>query len=241
MAEMKTNEELLKSLAECGENYFLGGDWIPPMDDYTDYNFEGLQSVPDLAATPFLNQLNHPTIGAAPVWMSENLQNGGNFKLTEDSGDAQLHGQGEIPEYSPAPSTTSSFFTYSESEERAEPRDEAYKKIMSSLKITEERLQKYSVKELNRFLKSNGLTKEQQQCVKNRRRTLKNRGYAQNCRVKRIKQKKSLEVENEDLIQELEQLKAELEKAKNERNFFKSKLEQLVKYVKQQQKQEKVA
>lgn len=240
MAEMKANEEFLKSFGEGGENYYLG-DWIPPMDGYTDYtDFEELQSVPDLA-TPFLNQPNYPTIGAAPVWMSENLQNGGNFKLTEDSGDAQLHGQGEISEYSPAPSTSSSFFTYSESEERAEPRDEAYKKIMSSLEITEERLQKYSVKELNRFLKSNGLTKEQQQCVKNRRRTLKNRGYAQNCRVKRIKQKKSLEVQNEDLFQELEQLRTELEKAKKERNYFKSKLVELAKYVKQQQKQEKVA
>lgn len=235
------NEELLKSLIGGGDNYFFGGaDLIPSVDDDYTYSLEGAQSVPDLCETPFLNQLNYPKIEAAPQWMSENFQNG-DFKLNGESGrDEQINNcQGEIPgaEYSPAPSTTSSFFAhspYSESEERVEPRNEAYTKLISSLGITEERLQKFSVKELNRFLKSNGLTKQQQQLVKNRRRTLKNRGYAQNCRIRRIKLKKSLEVQNEDLLQELDQLRAELEKAKKERNYYKSKLVQVAKYFKDQ-------
>ncbi|XP_031558777.1 transcription factor MafB-like [Actinia tenebrosa] len=233
MVDIKGNQEFFKFL-EDGENHFLGGDWISQYDthDNADYNFaEEVQSVPDLGTIPFLNQSNYSTIGSAPGWMSENFQNSGNFTMTGESGDAQV-GKMEIPEYSPAPSTSSSFFAYSEAENRPEPRDEAYNTIISSLGITEERLQKFSVKELNRFLKSNGLTKEEQQCVKNRRRTLKNRGYAQNCRIKRINIKKSLEVQNNDLLQELGQLRAELEKAKKEKSFYKSKLVQLAKYLK---------
>lgn len=50
-----------------------------------------------------------------------------------------------------------------------------------------------SVRELNAKLKKLGLTKKQIVSMKQRRRILKNRGYAASCRVKRIEQKDNLE------------------------------------------------
>jgi len=61
----------------------------------------------------------------------------------------------------------------------------------------------YNVKELNRVLKSKGISKEQVSNIKQRRRTLKNRGYAATVRVKREESKGDLEtklnvVDNEE-------------------------------------------
>jgi hypothetical protein len=50
--------------------------------------------------------------------------------------------------------------------------------------IDDESLINLSVKELNRLLKS--LTQEERLNIKRRRRLLKNRGYAANCRLARL-------------------------------------------------------
>ncbi|XP_046910594.1 uncharacterized protein LOC124491917 isoform X2 [Dermatophagoides farinae] len=65
-----------------------------------------------------------------------------------------------------------------------------------------------SVRELNKKL--NGLTKEAIGKVKAKRRTLKNRGYAQNCRTKRMEQRRNLEDQLKDLIAEKQTLQMRL-------------------------------
>ena len=73
-----------------------------------------------------------------------------------------------------------------------------------------------SVKDLNRRLQ--GMPKAQVVRVKQKRRTLKNRGYAQNCRQKKQVQRKGLEGSISGLEAEIRRLKADLEKMRKERD-----------------------
>ncbi len=84
--------------------------------------------------------------------------------------------------------------------------------ISSSLSVTDSCLLKLSVKDLNRRLQ--GLPKSQVAEVKRKRRTLKNRGYAQSCRVKKQGQRRRLEGAIEELGRRLEAANAELERTR---------------------------
>jgi len=63
--------------------------------------------------------------------------------------------------------------------------------------ISDEALLNLSVKDLNKLLKS--LASEDRNKLKKRRRILKNRGYAANCRTKRMSQKEILQYKKEQL------------------------------------------
>lgn len=210
---------------------YMADDWmIDAMDPV--YGDQNEQSVPD-PTMPFVNQtmMNYPaypTLDTTPGWMNVS-------QFTTDSAITGENGStyDVESELSPAASSTGSF-AFTEYEPFGPVDNENFKKIIARIGVTEKTLQEFSVKELNRFLKSNELSKVEQKCLKNRRRTLKNRGYAQNCRIKRIKVKKTLEIDNESLQKEVDELRGCLERTKRERDLYKDRLGKIVKFLKSQ-------
>merc|ERR1719278_536676 len=76
-----------------------------------------------------------------------------------------------------------------------------------------------SVRELNKRL--HGFPREDVVKLKQKRRTLKNRGYAQNCRSKRLVQRQDLETNNRQLANSGERMRMQLEMVERERDTYK--------------------
>ncbi|RWS23670.1 transcription factor MafG-like protein [Leptotrombidium deliense] len=75
--------------------------------------------------------------------------------------------------------------------------------------VTDDELVSLSVRELNRHLKNCGLSKQDILRMKQRRRTLKNRGYAASCRNKRLEVKGTLEGEKMSVLSDIQRIKDE--------------------------------
>jgi len=82
--------------------------------------------------------------------------------------------------------------------------------------LSDQELLMKTTRELNKLLKKRGIDKDRQKELKQERRTLKNRGYAANCRVKRETEEKTLEKRNDKMRYEMEIKMSEIEEAKKE-------------------------
>ncbi|XP_034230838.1 transcription factor MafB [Thrips palmi] len=89
--------------------------------------------------------------------------------------------------------------------------------------ISDDALMSLTVRELNKRL--HGFPREEVVRLKQKRRTLKNRGYAQNCRSKRMLQRHELENTNRHLQGTVRRLEMELSKVTQERDRYRRQLE----------------
>ncbi|KAK2143415.1 hypothetical protein LSH36_843g00050 [Paralvinella palmiformis] len=96
--------------------------------------------------------------------------------------------------------------------------------------ISDDELMALSVRELNRQLR--GLPHDEIVKLKQRRRTLKNRGYAASCREKRTTLKEELEMERAILREEVNRLQRENDEVRRELDEMRSKYQALEKYSK---------
>lgn len=97
--------------------------------------------------------------------------------------------------------------------------------------ISDDELVSISVRDLNRQLKLRGLSREEIVRMKQRRRTLKNRGYAASCRIKRIEQKDELETEKTQEWRDMEQMQDDVTRMKEEVISLTSRYEALKKFA----------
>lgn len=89
----------------------------------------------------------------------------------------------------------------------------------SSSVVSDDELVTLSVRELNRRLQ--GLDKSEVTRLKQRRRTLKNRGYAHSCRNRRVMVREELETENNQLRSAVNMLQRQMAEVRRERDMYK--------------------
>lgn len=97
--------------------------------------------------------------------------------------------------------------------------------------ISDEELVTISVRDLNRQLKLRGLSRDEIVRMKQRRRTLKNRGYAASCRIKRLEQKDELETEKTQEWRDMEMMQQELICMREEMNGMRNRYEALKQFA----------
>jgi len=103
--------------------------------------------------------------------------------------------------------------------------------VLQRVGVSVEELTTLSIIDLNKRL--SGLTKEEINKLKAKRRTLKNRGYAQNCRESKDEEEKRLKTEGEELQKEISARKSSILEKRKQVEDFKRKYEQLKRFAEQ--------
>ena len=89
--------------------------------------------------------------------------------------------------------------------------------ISSQLKSADGKLEKMTIKELNKYIQ--GIPKQQAQKIKKRRRILKNRKYALKCRLKTVQKRTKMAEENKSLEKRISAAKEELKTVTKQRDY----------------------
>lgn len=97
---------------------------------------------------------------------------------------------------------------------------------VTSSELSDDELLSLSTRELNRRLQS--LSPDERNRLKQRRRTLKNRGYAQTCRSRRVNNHHRLQDTNEVLMAEVNELKERVSTLTAERDYYREQSELLL-------------
>ncbi|XP_026293212.1 transcription factor Maf-like [Frankliniella occidentalis] len=103
------------------------------------------------------------------------------------------------------------------------PSNRSYSQHLGSIGddiISDEQLMSLTVRELNKKL--HGYPRDEVVRLKQKRRTLKNRGYAQNCRSKRMHQRHELENTNRALVSQVRRLEMDLARMTQERDRYRA-------------------
>ena len=141
--------------------------------------------------------------------------------------DTNAKAEGECPHVDFADDNSEAGFSDEGSDEDAiESRRAAIERMKSQCGLTEAELVDLPVRELNKSLK--GLDRPTILLLKQKRRTLKNRGYAQNCRSKRTTVTEELRKAKEEAIAQLKVVYEELAEQQKLRDMYKDQLKQLL-------------
>jgi len=97
--------------------------------------------------------------------------------------------------------------------------------------LTDDLLVTLSVRELNRRIKMSGLSRQEVIKMKQRRRTLKNRGYAAQCRNKRLEQKGDLETDKVVVVTDIRQLSEANNKIREEVTDLRHKFDAIIEFA----------
>eukprot|EP00117_Sycon_ciliatum_P043010 scpid67478/ scgid31203/ Transcription factor MafA len=113
----------------------------------------------------------------------------------------------------------------------SEPPSPDLEQLKGELAISDNDLLQLPVRELNRLIKALQIDGENVARLKQRRRTLKNRGYAHNCRQRRQAMRSTLHTQHMSLEKQLIQAVHELNEVKQERDSLKHETEALKKQL----------